>query len=244
MGTGRGGGKVSKSTNPSGTKDTTDALKGKLGNKVMKAYNGKSKEADEYRDINVKYLRDANPHRNDYMSKSGKERDKLYEMWRENCQRAAMVTDLRLAGYDIEAMHNPGDQAGWFSDYNDISYKNFFVGAQWVKSGASDASGAVKELDSLLPDVGARAIIRIRWNDGKGNDIGGHVWNIVRTQYGLRGIDGQTGTVFDPNKYLKDGMYDGSMHFLVTNKGGSTADIYTDIDPKMAPLYFKGRSKK
>lgn len=188
------------------------------------------------------YLHHTNPHRDDYLNAENKEeRARLKREYRENCQRAAMALDLRLAGNDVEALKNPGDDAGWFSDFNNISYKKFYENANWHQITSTNSIDARNEIAKLLSTPGARAVVRIRWDNG-----GGHVWNIVNSGGKLIGLDGQTNSVFDPSKYLDRGRYTGndygSMHILVTNKGGNTSDLYK-INKNLEHLYIKPRKR-
>ena len=175
MGTGRSG-------LPKGVRNTTTTVTNILGDKRMKPWTGSSDT------VEIKsYIDGVNPHRDDHLHSNVP-----YSRYRENCQRCGPATDLRLAGYDVEATGKwMGDRHGVFSDSVSESYKHFYVGASWDKITASNSTLAETQIASLLPNVGARAIVRIRWNDGNGHEIGGHVFNIVRTKDGLLGVDGQ-----------------------------------------------------
>ena len=224
MGSGRSG--IAK-----GLKNTTKRTQTKLGDKTLTPWTGNA-DANEL----SPYLTATNPHRVDT--------NVPYSMYHENCQRCGPALDLRLAGYDVEALGKKrGDRHGVFSDFITESYKHFYENAQWNKIAVASATSAESQIASRLPKVGARAIVRIRWNDGNGNDIGGHVFNIVRTKNGLVGLDGQTNKIFPVQDYLKKGMYNGSMHILVTNKGGGTPDLYK-VNESLVDQYLKIHKKK
>ena len=237
MGTGRYGAKHSSKLgglSAKTTKNTTDKVKRILGNKTISPWTGTSDAVTL-----ENYLKATNPNRSAWYGTRIP-----IARYTENCQRCGPALDLRLAGYDVEALGKKrGDLHGVFSDYIPESYKHFYNNANWDKISARDSFMAENQIASRLPDVGARAIVRIRWNDGNGNDIGGHVFNIVRTKNGLLGLDGQTNKVFPVQNYLKDGLYDGSMHILVTNKGGGTSDLYT-VNGNIVDQYIKRHKSK
>ena len=228
MGTGRSG-------IPKGLKNTNKSQQLNLLGMKITRWSG---DADAST-LETTYLHDTNPHRDDYKTKSVP-----FNRYRENCQRCGPALDLRLAGYDVEALGTKSsDRHGVFSDFVTESYKHFYKDAKWTKISVANATSAENLIGFHLRDVGARAIVRIRWNDGNGNDIGGHVFNIVRTKNGLLGLDGQTNRSFPVQEYLGQGMYDGSMHILVTNKGGGAKDLYT-VNESIASQFIKARRKK
>lgn len=211
------------------SKDITSKI---LGKKTIKPYTGTNTTSK----LMDTYLNETNPHRWDS--------NVPHLRYHQNCQRCGPALDLRLAGYDVEALGTKRtDNHGVFSDYFAESYKHFYNNAKWDSISAKDSGSAESQISGLLPEVGARAIVRIRWSDGKGHDIGGHVFNVVRTKTGILGLDGQTNSVFPIQNYLKKGLYDGSMHILVTNKGGGTPDLYT-VNEKIVDQYIKHRKPK
>ena len=239
MGTGRSG--LSK-----GIKDTTKAALKLLGEQgtIVKRYTGEVRGMTE-ENFKDTYLRDANPNRDNWAE---------YSKWRQNCQRACYATDLRLAGYDVEALaHNRNDSSLGINlanpSYKD-SFLNVYEGASqnFVPLGGS-SSEIMTQLAKLLPKSGARAIVHNYWKVG-----GGHAWNLVRIGNKIYGIDGQTNEFFNPDRYIKDttnlSLFSGSTHsvtgehcinVLVTNKGGNSKDLYSPTE--LLYKFIKKRKK-
>lgn len=239
MGTGRSG-------IPKGVRNTSDAVKRLLGDQgtVVPRYTGKENTVNEST-LQQMYLKDANPNRDNYAE---------WSKWRENCQRVCYATDLRLAGYDVEALaHLRNDQSKGIN-LADPSYAESFVNV--YKGAASnfvpvggDSSEIMSQLSKLLPKSGARAIVHCYWTGG-----GGHAWNLVRIGNKIYGIDGQTNDYFSPEKYINDtrnmSSRFGSTHavsgqhcinVLVTNRGGNSKDIYTPTE--LLRKFVKKRKK-
>jgi hypothetical protein len=231
MGTGRSG-------LPRGVRNTTNAVKKLLGEQgaVVRRYDGSGIEEQDFKNT---YLKDANPNRDNYLSAtSSRELNRLYDQYHKNCQRACYATDLRLAGYDVEALPRTKDNDYALADATlPKSFLNVYDGAakNFVPVGGDSVSDIVTQLKTLLPQSGARAIVHNYWATG-----GGHAWNIIRSGNNIWAIDGQTNKVFDVANYIKESTNYSSMfgstyavsgkhciNVLVTNRGGGSNDIYT-----------------
>lgn len=246
MGTGRSG-------LPKGVKDTTKTVTKLLGDKTITPYNQLHSSKDVEQTIKSNYAEGANPHRDDYNGVADyKEWKKLYDQYRKNCQRVCYATDLRLAGYDVEALpRTRNDDYAYADPTLPKSFVNVYDGAakNFVPVGGDTVSDIVTQLKTLLPQSGARAIVHNYWNTG-----GGHAWNIIRSGNTIWAVDGQTNKVFNVADYIKDttnlsSMF-GSTHavsgkhcinVLVTNKGGGTDDIYTPTN--LLKEFVKKRNK-
>lgn len=239
MGTGRSG-------IPKGLKNTTEKIKRLLGEQgaVVRRYTGENQSISE-EDVKNTYLKDANPNRDNWAE---------YKKWRENCQRVCYATDLRLAGYDVEALAHLRTDLKNGINLADSSYAesflNVYKGAaqNFVPVGGSTGD-VIAQLATLLPASGARAIVHNYWTGG-----GGHAWNLIRIGDRIYGIDGQTNEFFNPEKYINDSKNNrswfGSTHavsgehcinVLVTNRGGNSADLYTPTE--LLYKFIKKRKK-
>lgn len=245
MGTGRSG--LSK-----GLKDTTKTVTKLLGNKTLTPYNQLHSSKDVEQTIKSNYAEGANPHRDDWLNENDpKLWKKLRWQYHNNCQRVCYATDLRLAGYDVEALPRTRNSEYAYADPNlPKSFVNVYDGAaqNFVPVGGDTPQSIMQQLKTLLPKSGARAIVHNYWDTG-----GGHAWNLIRKGNKIWAVDGQTNRVFDPVTYIRDttnhSSLFGSTHavsgkhcinVLVTNTGGGSNDIYTPTN--LLKQYIKKRN--
>ena len=236
MGTGRSG-------LPKGVRNTTPTVTKLLGDKTIMPYSELDRairlESEVEFNIKATYADGANPHRDDWKYEND------YKLWKKlewqyhnNCQRVCYATDLRLAGYDVEALPRTRVRDYALADPTlPKSFLNVYDGAakNFVPVGGDSVSDIVTQLKTLLPQSGARAIVHNYWTTG-----GGHAWNIIRKGDKIWAVDGQTNKVFNVENYIKESTNYSSMfgsthsvsgkhciNVLVTNKGGGSNDLYT-----------------
>lgn len=205
----------SRGLSAKGIGKTIKNIKRWLGKPTLKPYN-KDSEAYKSEDFRNYYLKDANPNRDKHLYEDDSKKSKeLYNMFRRNCQRVAYAVDLRLQGYDVEALARTGDNSFATADKRlTNSFLNVYENAndKFVHITGS-TSEIVSKIESMMSNKGATAIVYNYWQGG-----GGHAWNIVKGKERLHGIDGQVNKSFNPSKYISDADYNG-VYVLVTSNG-------------------------
>lgn len=222
MGTGRSGG---------------GSIKGNIGKRVNSPYAGdKDPTSDEFKKT---YLLNANPKRDAWMSATtGAEIKRLRDEYLKNCQRVAYVTDLRLAGYDVEAVRRGyGDiDANFYGEKSANSFYKIYDGAKWENLTAATTQGMYDQMLKLLPNAGDRAIIAVRWTSG-----GAHATNIVNHGGKLYMVDGQVNETTLFSRELKDIKLDG---VRVLPTGNGMIRTHKTVNQNLAKYVLKRRKNQ
>lgn len=219
MGTGRSG---------------SGAIRGSIGKRTNSPYVGDMDPTSK--EFKNTYLLNANPHRDDWISASDYAKiQRLRRDYLENCQRVAYVTDLRLAGYDVEAMRRGyGDiNANFYETAAANSFYKIYENATWHDVSSRTVSGVYDQILKLVPNAGDRAIIAVRWNSG-----GAHATNIVNHGGKLYMVDGQVNRTTSFQSELADIKLDG---IRVLPTGNGMIRTHKTINPNLAKYVLKRR---
>lgn len=218
----------------------TAGFNGGLGKRVNAPYSGQDID-QAFQDT---YLKGANPNRNKFLLFKLTDRNeylRLKREWRENCQRAAFVTDLRLAGYDVEAQPKSkgGIDAGFFQDFSNLdenSFYNIYSNSNWRTFDKLSEADLTKAITGILSKSGDRAVVGNLWKSG-----GAHATNLVNAGGKIYRVDGQTNKVEPLSDYLQ---HVDTLKFNLLYTGNSASSPYK-LNPKLSKFVIKkARSKK
>ena len=151
---------------------------------------------------------------------------KEYEKYHQNCQKCCQTFELRMRGYDVEALERPADRSKEFRELNDAGWdmamyipkKNETFEAYGNKWFAGDMKYEInssqmkplsnsrsltqkKDIERIVSETGdgSRFQCCIAWKNG-----GAHVFNIINDKGKVRFIDSQSGEA-DVSRYFDTG---------------------------------------
>ena len=151
---------------------------------------------------------------------------KEYEKYHQNCQKCAQTFELRMRGYDVEALERPLDRSKEFRELNDAGWdlamyipkknetfeaygnkwfigdKRFEINSSQMKPLSNSRSlTQKKDIERIVTETGdgSRFQCSIAWKNG-----GAHVFNIINDKGKVRFIDSQSGEA-DVSRYFDTG---------------------------------------
>lgn len=188
-----GGGRMSASEKST---DTQNDLTSTTDNGIIKENTNSENNYSENSDKSQKSLLDFKRIQGEHTwEQDAKSVNPLYETGKReyttNCQRCVCAYEMRRRGYDVTAKPRLPDNIDKLPYMNETGWPSVFKDYELIKLESKSASNRIKKVEEQMNEWGngARAIVKISWNDGSG----GHVFCAEQVNGNTKLLDPQSG---------------------------------------------------